>query len=277
MKRILLNLTIVVLALLFLMPVFATITNSFMSQKEIIYRYENLNSSQSNSIDFSFIPNKVTISQYYNLLIDKFDYLNMFWNSMEYSISITLLTILFAIPAAYVFAKINFKFKNLIFFIYIIVMMMPFQVTLLPNYIQLKMLNLLNKKIGLILPAIFSPFGVFLLKQFMTYIPDEYIEEVVLESDSIFHILIYAVIPSVKPGIVSLTVLAFAESWNMVEQPLIFLNDSIKQPLSLALSNIIASTINISFSASVLYLIPIIIIYSYFEENIIEGLSKYKW
>jgi len=135
----------------------------------------------------------------------------------------------------------------------------------------------LDSHFAIILPGIFAPFGVFLLRQFMKYIADEYIEAVVLESNSVKDILAIAVVPAVKPGIIALIVLTFADNWNMVEQPLVLLQDSLKYPLSIALNSVVQEAGSIAFAGSVIYMIPIIILYFYFEEHIIAGLTNAKF
>lgn len=264
-KRIL-ALPVVLLSLLFLFPVLATITGSFMTATEV-------GSTYGQGV-VSLIPAKITLTQYNELLIERYMYLNMFWNSVRLSVPITALHILVSIASAYVFAKVRFKGRETLFFVYIVVMMMPFQVTLLPNYIQAKFLGLYDTYWAIILPGVFAPFGVFLLRQYMKYIPDEHIEAVTLESASTLDILKIAVIPGIKPGIIALAVLTFAESWNMVEQPLVLLENSLRYPLSIALNSIIERSTNVAFAGSVIFMIPIIIMYFYFEEHILEGIGN---
>ncbi len=266
---------ILLLSTVFTLPVLVTFTNSFMTGTEISQSYVNIDEKSGSTI--TIIPAKVTLNQYYILLIEKYRYINMFWNSVKLSVSITFLHVIISIITAYAFAKLEFKGRDLIFFIYIVVMMMPFQVTLLPNYIQARNLKILNTYWAIICPGVFAPFGVFLLRQFMKYVPDQMIEAVTLESSSVKDVLFTAIIPNVKPGIIALIVLSFAENWNMVEQPLILLDDQLKYPLSLALNSIVERSVDIAFAGSVLYMIPIIIMYFYFEEHILTGISSIKF
>lgn len=266
MGRRLVYILLMILSILFLFPVIATLTGSFMSSSEVGLTY--------NEGSITLIPAKITISQYYELLIEKYRYLNMFWNSVKLSVSITILHVVIAVTSAYVFAKVEFKGRNTLFFIYIVVMMMPFQVTLLPNYIQARFLGTYDTYWAIILPGIFAPFGVFLLRQFMKYIPNEFIEAVSIESDSVFDILKIAIIPAIKPGIIALCVLTFAENWNMVEQPLVLMENTLKYPLSIALNSIIERSTDIAFAGSIVFIIPIVILYFYFEEHISEGISN---
>lgn len=268
---------IALLSFLFLLPVVATVTNSFMTKMEIEQNYSNLDMDNEEPVRLRLIPARMTLSQYYIVLVEKYRYLNMFWNSVKLSVIISLFNAIVSIMTAYVFAKVEFKGRDKIFFMYIVVMMMPFQVTLLPNYIQARTLNILNTYWAIICPGIFAPFGVFLLRQFMKYIPDHMIEAVTLESNRVRDILAIAVIPNIKPGIIALLVLTFAENWNMVEQPLVLLDDQLKYPLSLALNSIIERSTEIAFAGSVIYMVPIIILYLYFEDYILKGLGNLKF
>lgn len=273
LKNGILAIMIIIPSIIFLFPVLASIAGSFMTSSEISYRYgEN---AIKNYI--TLIPDRITINQYYILLIENYRYLNMFWNSFKLTFIIASVHTVVAVWAAYVFSKVNFKGRDTIFFIYIVVMMMPFQVTLLPVYIQARLLNIYDTWLAIILPGIFAPFGVFLMRQFIKYIPDEFLEAVALESNSVLDLFRIAVIPAAKPGIIALMVLNFAENWNMVEQPIILLEDQLKYPLSIALNSIIERSTNIAFAGSVVYMIPIIILYFYFEEYIISGLTSMKF
>ncbi|MCL2323352.1 MAG: carbohydrate ABC transporter permease [Oscillospiraceae bacterium] len=293
-KLILKNTLITIIAIVFIFPLIATVADSFMSIDEVNNDYRlvlnktddignslfqsDSGSNKEERVSIQIIPDKISIEQYYQTLIENFDYIKMFWNSVKISVLISLLTFIIAFPQSYVFAKVKFKGSSLVFFIYIIVMMMPFQVTLLPNYLLLRFMNLLNTHSALILPAAFSPFGVFLLTQFMRYVPNETIESFKLESNSLFRLFSHIIIPAVKPGIIALFVLVFAESWNMVEQPLIFLTDEFLYPLSLALNGTrLSNSLGAPFAGAVLYVIPIITLYFYFEEEIIAGFSNWKF
>lgn len=259
--------------ILFLIPIMLTVINSFIGTKELQELYYN----NANKVTLSFIPTKITIVQYYTLLIEKFKYLKMFWNSVLISTSITFLHTIVAIISAYVFAKVKFKGRDKLFIVYIIVMMMPYQVLLLPNYIQARFFNIYDTYWSIILPGVFAPFGVFLLRQYMKYIPDELIEAVALDSSSIFQVIFHVVIPYIKPGIIALMVLTFTEAWNMVEQPLVMLENELKYPLSVAFNSIINEGKDVAFAGSVLFIIPIIILFLFFEEHIVEGLQKTKY
>lgn len=162
-------------ALMFVLPTVLTIANSFMTSTEISANYgamlENMTEDKktyiSENINLKFIPDKVTFDQYKNVLLKNPDYLLKFWNSVALTVPITLFQMILAILTAYGFSRYPNKFKSIIFFTYIILMIMPYQVTLVPNFLVAEKFNILNTRWAIILPGIFSPFSVFLLSKVM--------------------------------------------------------------------------------------------------------------
>jgi multiple sugar transport system permease protein len=152
-------------------------------------------------------------------------------------------------------------------------MLMPFQVTLVPNYLVADKLGLLNSYGAIVLPGIFASFGVFLMRQFMSSIPDAYMEAVKIDGAGQLRAFIHIALPLVKPGIAALILLSFVDNWNMVEQPILFLTEPIRQPLSVYLTNIAEGARGVAFAASVLYMTPMVLIFLYGEEHLVEGIQ----
>jgi multiple sugar transport system permease protein len=269
------------LGLFFIAPLVLTVTNSFMSQSEIYLNYSMIGSgavtAASNGeavfANLKLIPDMITLKQYYTVLVKRLQFLYMFWNSVIIVIPIVFGQLLVASMAAYAFAKINFRGREKLFYIYIVVMLMPFQVTLVPNYLIADKLGLTGSILSIVLPGIFSTFGVFLLRQFMTYIPDAYAEAARVEGAG--HLIIFSQIalPMTRTGIAALMILVFIDNWNMVEQPLIFLQDISKQPLSIFLANISAGELGIAFAASFIYMVPMLLVFLYGEDFLVEGIQ----
>ena len=280
-KKAALTLLVCIAAILFIFPLLLTVSNSFMTEKEIEQNYSPLNPTFSSGSDdgtdkyvnLKLIPDEVVLKQYYTVLVKRIQFLLMFWNSVILTVPVILGQIIIATMAAYAFGKLKFRGREQLFFIYIITMLMPFQVTLVPNYIIADRLGLVGSYLSIILPGIFSTFGVFLLRQFMVYIPDEYCEAVKVDGGSQLDIFSKIIIPMSKTGIASLAILVFIDNWNMVEQPLIFLQDALKQPLSIYLSVINSGEQGISFAASTLYMIPMLLVFLYGENYLVEGIQ----
>ncbi|HYE83737.1 MAG TPA: carbohydrate ABC transporter permease, partial [Clostridia bacterium] len=220
------------------------------------------------------IPKVVVLQQYYNVLIKKSQFLYMFWNSVILVVPIVAGQTIIASMAAYAFAKLRFRWRNQLFFIYLTVMLMPFQVTLVPNYLVADKLGLVNNYLSIILPGIFNTFGVFLLKQYMEQIPDSYIEAAKMDGAGHFQIFFRIIMPMCRNGIAAMFILLFIDNWNMVEQPLIFLQDVAKQPLSVYLSKIISGERGLAFAASTLYMLPMLLIFLYGENYLVEGIQR---
>ena len=272
MKKCLVVLCISAMAALFALPVLVTLTSSFMGAAELSEVYE-----KSTEVLIRVIPKMVTLNGYYNLLFASGTYLSMFWNSVLLAVAIAAGSVLAGLVMGYVLAKVRFRGRDKLRFAYIVVMMMPFQVTLLPNYIVLKQMGLYNTNWALILPGIFSPFGVFLLNQFIRSMPDEVVEAATLETASPLRVLSQIVAPMVYPAILALFLLSFADAWNMVEQPLILLQDRWRYPLSLALNDIRSAEPTVAFAGSVLYMLPIVLLYWLFHEELTQGLRITKF
>ncbi len=270
---------IVLVSFCLLFPVIYMTANSFMGEKEIRENYGTLMEAEDSKkekieyMNFRLIPEHVSFMQYYQALLRKPRFINMFWNSIILTLPILLGQLVVSTFAAYAFSKFRFPFRDFIFFVFIIVMMMPFQVTLVPNYIIMKKINLLGSYLSIILPGTFSTFGVFLLRQFMIGIPDEYCEAARIDGASSLRIFLNVILPECKGALASLAILVFIDNWNMVEQPLIFLKDETVHPLSVFLSRINSGEMGIAFACGLLYMIPTLLIFLYGEEYLVEGIQ----
>lgn len=280
LRKVFITAVLAFLALLFIAPLTMTFTNSFMSKSEIYTNYNMIGSSaKSLSLagtvyaNMKLIPDMFTLTQYYNVLVKKTQFLYMFWNSVRIVLPIVFGQMAVASMAAYAFAKIRFRGREKLFYIYIVMMLMPFQVTLVPNYLIADKLGLIGSYLSIILPGIFSTFGVFLLRQFMAYIPDAYTEAAKVEGAEHWAIFYKIILPMTKTGIAALFILVFIDNWNMVEQPLIFLQDMNKQPLSIFLSNVNEGERGIAFAASTIYMTPMLLIFLYGEDYLVQGIQ----
>ena len=252
-----------------LFPIIMVFANSLMTPREMETSYY----PEKSCPKLVLIPERVSFEQYFRVLIREPAYLGHFWNSVFITLSILAGQLVIGSMAAFGFSVYRFRGREVLFFLYIVVMMMPFIVTLVPNYIIAEKIGIVDHWSSVILPGIFSPFGVFLLRQFMKLVPFSYVESARLEGCSEPGILLRIVLPIIKPGLVALTILAGADSWNMVEQPLIFLSDSSLYPLSIILSRINLNEAGIAFAASALYMIPFLLLFLHNEEALVAGIA----
>lgn len=268
-------------AVVFLMPTVLTITNSFMSTTEISANYGQIftNASAdaktyiSEKVNLKFIPDMVSFGQYKTAFITSPAYLLKFWNSVILTLPVVVGQIIVAAGASYCFARNRTKLSNTIFFIYIILMLMPYQVTLVPNYLVAEWLHILDTRWAIILPGIFAPFAVFILTKFMRRIPNAIVEAAKLDGANEFQIFTRVFLPLCKGTIYSVAILVFIDYWNMVEQPLILLGDSEMHPLSVFLSKVNTSDAGLAFAVATIYMIPTMLIFLYSEDYLVEGIA----
>ena len=252
MKHTILKILLLLLAGVFFLPTLATILLSF---------YAN---------------GTIGISGYDTLFFECFKFYTMFWNSVFYAYTITLLQLVVILPAAFSFSFARFRMKEALFFFYVILMMMPLQVMILPNYIGLRDMGILNTRAGIVLPMIFSPFGVVVLRQYMKNIDSSSIEAMRLETNSIIRILLHAVAPEVKVCLYAVALFVFAECWNMLEQPMLLLQDENLKTLTVFFSTSNEYGDLVLYPASVLFMIPILLLYLFFHRELERGLTLHE-
>ncbi|MCM1525312.1 MAG: carbohydrate ABC transporter permease [Ruminococcus sp.] len=267
-------------AVIFLLPTVLTISNSFMAQSEINANYGVVFTSMTDSktfiserVNLKFIPDIVSFSQYASVLLKTPDYLLKFWNSAILTVPIVIFQTVIALFASYGFARLTGKLKEIIFFFYIVLMLMPYQVTLVPNYLVAEKLGLLDTRLAIILPGIFSPFAVFLLTKAMKRIPKTYYEAAMLDGASELQIFGEICFPMVRSAVFSVLMLVFIDYWNMVEQPLILLSDESLHPLSVFLSKVNTGDTGLAFAVAVIYMMPSLLMFLYGEEYLVEGIT----
>ena len=268
-----------IFAVMFLLPTVLTITNSFMAESEIKSNYGMVFSTTSGGfvskkVNLKFIPDRVTLSQYITGLIKSPEYLLKLWNSILLVVPIVIGQVSVAAVAAYSFTRWRGKIRSGIFFFYVILMLMPYQVTLVPNYLVSEWLGLLNKPWAVILPGIFAPFSVFLLTKFMRRIPYSLIEAAKVDGAGEWEIFTRICLPQCRSALYSIAILVFIDYWNMVEQPLILLQDSDAQPLSVFLSQVNAGEIGLAFAMATVYMIPSLLLFLHGEEYLVEGIAN---
>lgn len=268
-------------AVLFLMPIVLTVTNSFMSASEISANYGQVFAKTDTGgkvyiaerVNLKFIPDMVSFSQYVTVLFKSPEYLLKFWNSVILVVPIVVFQLLVAAGASFGFTRFRGKIKEIIFFVYIILMLMPYQVTLVPNYLVADWLNILDTNWAIWLPGIFSPFAVYLLTKYMRKIPAGVMEAAQIDGAGEWQIFSKICLPLCKGALCSIAILIFIDYWNMVEQPLILLADPQKHPLSVFLSKINTGEIGLAFAVATIYMVPPILVFLYGEDYLIEGIT----
>lgn len=269
-------------ALVAVFPIIFILANSFMGDSEIISRYSaeitELNASDFSSnnihfVRFGFFPEQPTLAQYKKLLLESPQYLRMFWNSVLLVAPVLLGQCLLAPLAAYGLENIRWRYKEAIYFMYIIVMLMPTQILLVPNFIVAGWLNIRDSYLAIILPAMFHPLGVFFIRQQLKNFPKECIEAAELDGAGAFKAYLHIVRPNLSSVVAALLVLLFADNWNIVDQAVVFIQKTYDNPLSVYLSNVVDNAPEMFFAVSVFYLIPALIVFLLGQDYLIEGIT----
>ncbi len=223
---------------------------------------------------WSIIPQYPTLRAYVELLLDSPNFFTMFWNSCIQVLPVLLGQIVIAAPAAWAFARFQFRGKKPLFILYIILMVLPFQITMVSSYLVLFKMKLTGTHLALILPNIFSAFPVFVMTKFFKSVPESLIESARLDGAKEMYIFLRVGIPMGASGLLSVIILGFIEYWNAIEQPLTFLaNNKRLWPLTLYLPDITLNKLQVAFTASVFVLFPVLLLFLYGQKHLERGIA----
>ena len=226
------------------------------------------------SIPIEWIPAEPTLDAY-GEVFSRFPFLKTIGNSLFITCSFTLLTIVSASMAAFAFAKIRFRGSRLVLGLYLATMMIPTQVTMIPLFVVMNKLGLIDSYASVILPGIFKPFAVFMLVQQMRAIPEDFLDAARIDGAGIFRVYRSIALPMCAPTIATLAVTTFMESWNDYLWPLLMLTDRNKMTLPIALSTLNGqynTEYNVLMAGSLISMIPIVIIYLCAQKQFKNGL-----
>ena len=219
------------------------------------------------------LPFYPTVSHFYRLLIESPAFYQLFWNTVGMTAVILLGQLVVGLPSAWAFAAFRFRGRDFLFGLYVVLMLLPFQVMLLPQYIVLQKLHLYNHPAAVILPAIFSTFPVFIMYRGFTQIDAEILEAARLDGAGEWQIFIRIGLPLGRMGIQAAMVLSFLEYWNLVEQPMAFLEEQATWPLSLYLPQIGIGQAGFAFALAVMVLIPALFVFALGQDVLEEGIA----
>lgn len=264
---------IILLAAVICFPIAFAISGVFMPQWELKQYLSPVLGGTEGMASWSLIPRAPTLQPLVELLLDSPQFFVMFWNSMKLSLGILAGQTLFGVPAAWGLARFQFPGKKIILLLYIVLMLMPFQVLMLPEYLVLNDLGLLDTHASVILPAVFSTFPVFIMYRFFCGIPEPVLEAARIDGAGNLQIFFEIGIPLGAAGIVSSGILGFLEAWNMIEQPLTFLKTKTLWPLSLFLPEIGLAEAGMGFAAAIMMLVPALLIFLSGQEYLEQGIT----
>ncbi len=270
---------LIVLALLAVYPVIFLSAGSLMGADELEDCLGAVVSGAEGYASFPVLPKYPTLQHFAEVLLDSPEFFVMFWNSILITFGVLGGQFVAGTMAAWGFARYEFPCKRGIFLLYIVLMLLPFQVLLLSDYLLLDRLRLLDSLWAVILPGMFSTFPVFIMYRFFAEIPDSLIESARLDGAREWQLFWYLALPMGSSGIIAALVLGFLEYWSLIEQPLTFIKDKSKLPLSVFLPDLtMTGKAGFLFAVSVVTFLPAIIVFmggrDYLEQGIMAGAVK---
>ena len=274
-RHILIRLLLSLTAVIILLPIVITALYSFFSPDEIKAFMDTRSSyDAAQFMEIKLSPNMFSLSQYYKILIEDMTILRYFVNSAMYTGAILLGQALFIPAMAYALSRFRFPGRDALFFVIIMLMLLPFQVTMVPNVITLRAMGLLDTVWSVILPMTVAPFYIFLLRQYMVGLPGDMIEAAQIDGAGTLRCFVHVVMPVCQPILGAAIALSFADCWNLVEQPLTYLTTHTElYPLSVAFNQLTQKSTGVEFAGAALYTLPALFIYLFFQNDILEGLQ----
>ena len=264
-----------IMALIILLPMVQTFLYSFSSITEMkVWLRTKGKLDDSKWMESHLSPDIISLGQYEQILFKDEQILHFFTNSAIYAAAILVGQALVVPALAFGLSKFKFRGREMIFFLIVLLMLMPFQVTMVPNVLTLRFMGLMNTVWAVILPMLFAPFFIFLIRQFMITLPDELLEASSIDGAGPFRSFLSIVLPVCRPVLGAAAALSFAESWNLVEQPLTYLTEAQNlMPLSTLFNQMTKRTSGYEFAGAALYILPALLIYLFFQEDILAGIQ----
>jgi len=261
------------LAVFVAVPACLLLAGSFMGADKAYERIGPvLVDGMSTKASWFALPEYPTLRPYVELLLDSPAFFVMFWNSVKIVAPILIGQMIVAVPAAWGFAKYDFPGRKRLFVAYIVLMLMPFQVTMVSNYIVIDALRIMDTRLAVILPAIFSTFPVFIVYRFFKGIPDSLLEAAAMDGAGHFGTFTHIGLHAGAPGIAAALILGFVEYWSMIEQPLTFLKNRSLWPLSLFLPGGSENEVAVALAASIMILVPPLIVFLAGQKYLEQGI-----
>ena len=272
MRKLLWNGICVLLCLPMLAPLIMLFSGSLMGNNEAATVLAPIYSGAEGCADWPVIPQYPTLKGYIELLLDSPEFFAMFWNSAGYAV-LSLMGQLIGISAAWSFARYRFPGKRILFAVYVVLMLMPFQVTMIGQYLTLDAFHLVDTRWAIVLPATFSSLPVFIMEKFFEALPEGILEAARIDGANEAQIFLWIGLPLGFPGLLSAMVLGFLESWGMIEQPMTFLRSQNLWPLALYLPQITDNSLSRALTASALTLIPPLMVFLCGQPYLQQGIG----
>lgn len=254
-------------------PVLFVVTGTLMGNTELASVLAPVLAEERGYAGWHLIPSWPTLKNLIALLLDTPEYYVLFWNSIKVVTAILVGQFVFAVPAAWGMAQSRRKWSGIAFSVYIFCMLLPFQVTMLSQYLVLNSLSLIDTHLSLILPLVFSTFPVFIVYQSFLDIPPTVLEAAKIDGAGHFQIFCHIGVPIALQGILAAMVVGFLEYWNMVEQPVVFLQEKKLWTLSVYIPELTVENAGNAFAFSLFSLLPAVVIFIVGKEFLAQGIA----
>lgn len=271
--HILIRIFVISAAVASVMPLVFLICGTFTNEVELDQILASVIGDGMGYATWHFIPLYPTVKNVVELLFDTPEYYVLFWNSVKIVGVVIAGQLLFAVPAAWGLARSRSRWAKLIFGLYMFCMILPFQVTMLSQYIVLNGMHMINTHWAIILPLVFSTFPIFIMFSAFEQVPASVVEVARLDGAGGFRIFAHMAVPIARKGILSAAILGFLEYWNIVEQPVVFLRDKSLWPLSVYLPEVSAGGAGRAFAFALFSCIPSLIVFYIGRDVLAEGIS----
>jgi len=250
------------------------LSGSLMSLEELQATIGPALGEAEGSASWPLLPTWPTLQPVAELLLDTPQFFAMFWNTFKLVIPSIVGQLLFGAPAAWALSRFRFRGRKVLTTLYITLMLMPFQVTMVPNYLVIDQLGLMNTLWAVILPFAFSAFPVFIMLKGFDAVPRELLEAAAIDGAGYVRTFFSIGLPLGMPGILAAMVLCFLECWSAIEQPMTFIKDQSLWPLSLYLPQIVSEKLGLAMAASLMMLIPTALVFLFGQKYLELGIQS---
>ena len=265
---------LIALALLVWWVLWFMLMGSLMSLEELNATIGPVLGEADGEATWFLLPSWPTLQPIVELLLDTPQFFVMFWNTFKIVIPSVLGQLLLGAPAAWALSRFRFRGRKTLTTVYITLMLMPFQVTMVPNYLVMDQLGLMDTLWAVILPFAFSAFPIFIMIKGFDAVPRALIEAASIDGAGYFRTFFSIGLPLGVPGILSALVLGFLECWSAIEQPMTFIKDPSLWPLSLYLPQIVADKLGLAMAASLMMLIPAALVFLFGQKYLELGIQS---
>lgn len=261
--KITLNIVLLLMGFVTVYPFIWMLLSSFKQNKEIMALHQTL------------LPNVFTLANYVSMN-NRFNFMRFFGNSMFITLAVTVLVVYTSTICGYVLSKYKFRGRNLLFGFVLSTMMIPWCVTIIPKYSLIQAFGWMDSYKALIIPSMFSGFGIFMMKQHIGGLPDEIIEAARMDGADEFYIFHKIILPMAKNGISSIAIFQFLWAWEDFLWPYLVINDERKQLLAVGLkmfSGQFSTDYGALFAATTISIVPVLLVYLFFQKQFIAGIA----